>query len=197
MPPKIEAAGGATAGYHGQITLEFTIPHLCEPFRVKVAVLNTDYHNIAGLLVRTAVFRHSRNKCRDKYGIWHIHWTDISVAWVHAYQYLNASDNSSHTAETVQSINTHPGRTVNLPVVTRTLGTNESMEMLVEMMEKIPGFQYTPMLVSIKNDTTSEKVTIPVNNVSTEPIIIKADKDLFTLEPVLDVQCQATATNEV
>ena len=53
------------------------------------------------------------------------------------------------------------------------------------------------MLVSLKNDTSLEKFTIPVKNVSKEPIIIKADKDLFTLEPVIDVQCQATTTSEV
>ena len=58
--------------------------------------------------------------------------------------------------------------------------TNESMEMIVEMMAKIQGLQYTPMLVSLKNDATSEKFTIPVKNVSEEPIIIKVDKELFT-----------------
>ena len=67
--------------------------------------------------------------------------------------------------------------------------------MIVEM-KKIPGLQYTPMLVSLKNDT-SEKFTIPVKNVSKEPIIIIADKDLFMLEPVIDVQCQVTTTSGV
>ena len=97
----------------------------------------------------------------------------------------------------VESIKIHPGRIVSLPVVTRTLGTNESMEMIVEMMEKIPGLQYTPMLVSLKNDTTLEKFTMPVKNVSKEPIVIKADKDLFMLEPVINAQFQATTTSEV
>ena len=81
----------------------------------------------------------------------------------------------------VKSIKIHPGRIVNLPVVTRTLGINESMEKIVEMMEKIPDLHYTPMLISLKNHTTLEKFTIPVKNVSKEPIIIKADKDLFML----------------
>ena len=86
-----------------------------------------------------------------------------------------------------ESTKIHPGRIVYLPVVTRTLGTNGSMQMIVKMMEKIPGLQYTPMLVILKNDTTLEKFTIPVKNVSKESIVIKADKDLFLLEPVIDV----------
>ena len=52
-------------------------------------------------------------------------------------------------------------------------------------------------MVSLKNDTTFEKFTIPVKNVSKETIIIQADKDLLTLEPVIDEQCQATTTSEV
>ena len=47
MPFKMEVGGGGTADYNSQITIEFTIPHLGEPFKVKVAVVyNTDYHNI-------------------------------------------------------------------------------------------------------------------------------------------------------
>ena len=53
------------------------------------------------------------------------------------------------------------------------------------------------MLVSLRNDTTLEKVTIPIKNVFKETIIIKTDKDLVTLEPVINVQCQATTTSEV
>ena len=135
--------------------------------------------------------------CRDKYGTWYIQRSNLSVAWVHAYQHLNASYYSSHTAKLVKSIKINPGRIFNLPVVTRTLGTNESMEMIVEMMENIPGLQYIPMLVSLKNDTTLEKFTIPGKNVSKGPISIKAGKELFTLEPVIDVQCQTNTISEV
>ena len=95
----------------------------------------------------------------------------------------------------VKNIKIHPSRIVNLPAVTGTLGTNESMEMIVEMMEKIPGLQYTPLLVSQMNYTASKKFTIPVKNVSKEPILIKGDNDLFMLVPV--IQCQTTITSEV
>ena len=113
MPLKMEAAGGGTVGYYGQITLEFTIPHLSELFQVKVVVMpDTDYHNIAPLLIRTAVLRHSRDKFRDQYGNWYIQRANLSVAWVHAYQYQNASDNSSNRAKMVKSIKINPGRIV-------------------------------------------------------------------------------------
>ena len=108
---------------YDQITLEVTIQHLSEPFKAKVVVVpDTDYHNIAPLLIGTAVLRHSRDNCRDQYGIWYIQKENLSVAWVCADQYLNTLDNSSHTAKMVKSINIHPGRIVTLPVVTRTLG---------------------------------------------------------------------------
>ena len=68
MSLKIKAAGGGTVDYYGQITLQFTIPHLSEPFKVKLVVMpDIDYH-ITHLLIRT-VLRHSRDKCRDTYGI--------------------------------------------------------------------------------------------------------------------------------
>ena len=39
MPLKMEAAGGGTIDHYNQITLEFTIPHFCEPFKAKVVVM--------------------------------------------------------------------------------------------------------------------------------------------------------------
>ena len=70
---QMEAAGGGTVYYYGQITLGFTILHLSKPFKVKVVVmLDTDYHNIVPLLIRKEVLMHSRDKCRDKYGIWYM-----------------------------------------------------------------------------------------------------------------------------
>ena len=70
MPLKMEAAVGGTVDYYGQITLEFSILHPTEPFKVKVVVMpDTDYHNITHLAIETAVLRHSMDKYGDKYGI--------------------------------------------------------------------------------------------------------------------------------
>ena len=91
-----------------------------------------------------------------------------------------------------------PGQTINLPVITRTSTTYEPMDMMVEMTHNIKGVNYSPILVTLKNNTTLERFTVPITNVSQNPITIQADKILFNLEPitdittVTDIQCQMT-----
>ena len=68
--------------------------------------------------------------------------------------------------------------------------------MMVEMTHNIKGINYSPILVTLRNNTTLERFTVPVTNVSQHPITIQADKVLFNLEPitditsVTDIQCQ-------
>ena len=68
--------------------------------------------------------------------------------------------------------------------------------MMVEMTHNIKGIKYSPILVTMRNNTTLEKFTVPVTNVSQHPITIQADMVLFNLEPitditnVTDIQCQ-------
>ena len=89
-----------------------------------------------------------------------------------------------------------PGQTINLPVVTRTSMTYEPTDMMVEMTHNIKGINYSPILVTLRNNTIFERFTVPVTNVSQLQITIQADKVLFNLEPitditnVTDIQCQ-------
>ena len=91
-----------------------------------------------------------------------------------------------------------PGQTINLPVSTRKSATYESTDMMVEMTHNIKGIDNSPILVTLRNNTTLERFTVPVKNVSQHPITIQADKILFNLKPitdittVLDIQCQMT-----
>ena len=68
--------------------------------------------------------------------------------------------------------------------------------MMVEMTHKIKGINYSPILVTLRNNTTFERFIVPITNVSQHPITIQADKILFNLEPitditnVTDIQCQ-------
>ena len=68
--------------------------------------------------------------------------------------------------------------------------------MMVEMTHNIKGINYSPILVTLRNNTTFERFMVPVTNVSQHPITIQADKILFNLEPITDIttvpdiQCQ-------
>ena len=92
-----------------------------------------------------------------------------------------------------------PGQTANLPVITRTSTNYEPTDMMVEMIDNIKGINYSPILVTLRNNTTLERFTVPITNVSQSPITIQADKVLFNLEPitdissVTDIQCQMTS----
>ena len=91
-----------------------------------------------------------------------------------------------------------PGQTINLPVITRTSTTYEPTDMMVEMTHNIKGVNYSQILVTLRNNTTLERFTVPITNESQSPITIQADKVLFNLEPitdistVTDIQCQMT-----
>ena len=81
--------------------------------------------------------------------------------------------------------------------------TYEPTDMMIEMTHNIKGINYSPILVTLRNNTTLERFTVPVTNASGSPITIQADKILFSLEPITDittipdVQCQmTTCTNE-
>ena len=92
-----------------------------------------------------------------------------------------------------------PGQTIHLPVITRTSTTYEPTDMMVEMTHNIKGINYSPILVTLRNNTTLEIFTVLITNESRSPITIQADKVLFSLEPitdissVTDIQCQMTS----
>ena len=114
-----------------------------------------------------------------------------------AYQYVNASDKSSRSCK-VNQINKSYNlvNTINLPVSTRTSATYEPTDMMVEITHNIKGINYSPILVTLRNNTILERFTVPITNVSQHPITIQADKILFNLEPITDIttvpdiQCQ-------
>ena len=91
-----------------------------------------------------------------------------------------------------------PGQTIHLPVSTRTSITYEPTDMMVEMTHNIKGINYSPIHVTLRNNTTLERFIVPVTNVSQCPITIQADKILLNLEPITDItmipdiQCQMT-----
>ena len=70
--------------------------------------------------------------------------------------------------------------------------------MMVEMTHNIKGINYSPILVTLRNNTTLERFMVLVTHVSQHPITIQADKILFNLEPITDIttvsdiQCQMT-----
>ena len=68
-----------------------------------------------------------------------------------------------------------PGHTINLPIITRTNATNEPTDMIVEMTHNIKGIKYSPILVTLRNNTTLEIFTVPVTNVSQSQLTIQAD----------------------
>ena len=83
----------------------------------------------------------------------------------------------------------HPGQTIHLPVITRTSTTYEPTDMMVEMIHNIKGINYSPILVTLRNNTTLERFTVTITNVSHSPITIQADKVLFNLEPIRHQFC--------
>ena len=104
---------------------------------------------------------------------------ELPSTWVCAYQYVNASDKSSRSAKSIKLMIIQPGQAINLPVGTKTRPTYEPTDMMVEMTHNIKGVNYSPILVTLRNNTTLERFTIPVTNVSQCPITIQADKILF------------------
>ena len=89
-----------------------------------------------------------------------------------------------------------PGQTINLPVSTRTSATYEPTDMMVEMTHNIKGINFLPILVTLRNNTTLERFTVPVTNVSQHPITIQADKILFNLCQMAKCTDDNNMTNE-
>ena len=95
-----------------------------------------------------------------------------------------------------------PGQTINLSVITRTSAIYEPIDMIVEMTHNIKGINYSPILITLRNNTTLERFTVPVTNVSQCPITIQTDKIFFNLEPITDIstvkyiQCQMTKSTD-
>ena len=148
------------------------------------------------ILKGTGIICNSRDQCKKQYGNRYLQKCELPSAWVHAYQYVNASDKSSRLAKSIKSIIIQTGQTINLPVSKRTSTTYEPTDMMVEMTHNIKGINYSPILVTLRNNITLERFTVPVTNASQHPITIQADMVLFNLEPitditnVTDIQCQ-------
>ena len=78
--------------------------------------------------------------------------------------------------------------------------------MMVEMTENINNLEYSPVLVTLRNNTTLERFSVPITYGlmhNSRPITIQAGKVLFNLEPITDItsardiQCQMnTCTKE-
>ena len=194
---KVEQAGGSFIPYLGMVIMDIEVPHLTPTFKAKVVVVpDTDYHFTTPALVGTGIIRNSRDQCKKQYGNQYLQKCELPSTWVCAYQYVNASDKSSKSAKSIKSMSIPLGQTINLPVSTRTSATYEPTDMMVEMTHNIKGINCSPILVTLRNNTTLERFTVPVTNVSQHPITIQADKILFNLEPITDIttvsdiQCQ-------
>ena len=112
----------------------------------------------------------------------------LPSSWVRAYQYVNAADKSSQSAKTLKVVRIQPGQTINLPVAIRTNATLETTNMMVELISDVKGIAFTPSIVTLKNNSSLERISLPVTNTSNRPITIQADKVLFSLEPVLNMK---------
>ena len=70
--------------------------------------------------------------------------------------------------------------------------------MMVELKKDVTGLEFTPALVTLKNNSSLEQMSVPVTNTSNSPVTIQADKVIFSLEPILNVRdgqnihCQST-----
>ena len=80
----------------------------------------------------------------------------LPSSWVRAYQYVNAADKSSRSAKTLKTVRIQPKQTLNLPVAVRTNATFETTNMLVELNSDIKGIEFTPSIVTLKNNSSLE-----------------------------------------
>ena len=60
--------------------------------------------------------------------------------------------------------------------------------MMVELNSNVKGIAFTPSVVTLKNNSSLERISLPVTNASNSPVTIQADKVLFSLEPVLNMK---------
>ena len=196
---KVEQVGGSFIPYLGMVIMDIKVPHLTPKFKAKVVVVpDTGYHFTTPALVESGIIHNSRDQCKKQYGNQYLQKCELPSAWVHAYQYVNASDKSSRSAKSIKSMIIQPGQTINLPFITTTSTTYEPTDMMVEMTHNILGINYSPICVTLRNNTTLKRFPVPVRNVSQSPITIQADKVLLNLEPITDIstvtniQCQMT-----
>ena len=164
---KVEQASGSFIPYLGMVIMDIKVPHLTQTFKAKVVVVpNTDYHFKTPVSVGTGIIHNSRDQCKKQYGNQYLQKCELPSAWICAYQYVNASDKSLRSAKSIKSMTIHPGQTIHLPVITRTSTTYEPTDMLVEMIHNIKGVNYSPILVTLRNNTTLERFTVLITNVS-------------------------------
>ena len=122
------------------VIMDIKVPHLTPTFKAKVVVVpDTDYHFTTPALVGTGIIHNSRDQCKKQYGNQYLQKCELPSAWVHAYQYVSASDKSSRSAKSIKSMTIQPGQTIHLPVITRTSTTYEPTDMMVEMTHNIKG----------------------------------------------------------
>ena len=195
----LQPAGGGSMPYLGMIITSLNVPHLTSTFQAKVVVVpDTEYHYSTPALVGMGIMRRSRDECRQENGNQYLQRMKLPSSWVRAYQYVNAADKSSRSAKTLKTVRIQPKQTLNLAVAIRTNATFETTNMMVELNSDVKGIEFTPSIVTLRNNSSLERISLPVTNTTVRSITIQADKVLFSLEPVLnikdahDVQCQTT-----
>ena len=79
-------------------------------------------------------------------------------------------------------------QTLNLPVAICTNATFETTNMMVELSSDVKGIEFTPSIVTLRNNSSLEQISLPVTNTTSRPITIQADKALSSLDPVLNMK---------
>ena len=96
------------------VIIDIKVPHFTPTFKAKVVVPDTDYHFTTPALVGTGIICNSRDQCKKQYGNWYLQKCELPSAWVHAHQYVNASDKSLRSVKPIKSMIIQPGQTINL-----------------------------------------------------------------------------------
>ena len=80
----------------------------------------------------------------------------LPSSWVRAYEYVSAADKSSRSAKNLKTVRIQPKQTLNLPVAVRTNATFETTNMMVELNSDIKEIEFTPSIVTLKNNSSLE-----------------------------------------
>ena len=185
----LQPAGGGSMPYLRMIITSLKVPHLTSTFQAKVVVVpDTEYHYSTPASVGTLIIRRSRDECRQENGNNYLQRMKVPSSWVRAYEYVNAADKSSRSAKTLKSVRIQPKQTLKLPVAIRTNATFKTTNMMVELNSNINGIEFMPSIVTLKNNSSLERISLPVTNTSNRPCTIQADKVLFSLEPLLNIK---------
>ena len=59
-----------------------------------------------------------------------------------------------------------PGQTINIPVAIRTNATFETTNMMVELNNDVKRIAFTLSIVTLKNNSSLERISLPVTNTS-------------------------------